>query len=338
MKKGLDFYIALQGGFTPDEYIRYGKLIEANGFSRLYVYDDLMFYPSFPILSLIAANTSKIELGPCLVNGLYRHPALIASNAAFLDTVSQGRSVIGLGRGAFFDFLKMKIDEKYTRDAFKETVQLTKHLLEKKDEPFKGKIFNSTKKAVLRIPTPAKPYLITATWNPKMARIGGKYTDEVQLAEVFTESYLQVILKEFKKGVKESENNNPKHLSIGGMVCVANDQKKAIETAKKTLAIYIPYLKTILKNNGVNINSKLIKDIDDLSKHGDFEAASILIPNDYVEILTLSGTPDDVAQRIKKLVKGKPIKGVLISPPYSIFESMEENINYLSNELIPKLK
>jgi len=338
MKKGLDFYIALQGGFSPDEYIQYGKIIEANGFDRLYVYDDLMFYPSFPILNLIAANTTKIELGPCLVNGLYRHPALIASNAAFLDAVSHGRSVLGLGRGAFFDFLKMDIDEKYTRKAFKETIMLTDHFLKKTEQNFKGDVFSASKKAVLRVPAPAHPYLITATWNPKMAYLGGRFSNEVQLAEVFTESYLNKIVKAFQKGCNDSKDKSVKYISIGGMVCVADDQKKAIETAKKTLAIYFPYLKTILKNNKVDVKSPLIKEIDTLSKRGHFKEASELIPDDYVSMLTLTGSPSDVAQRIKKLVKGKPIKGILFSPPYSVFDTMDENICYLSKELLAKLK
>lgn len=338
MKKGLDFYIALQGGFTPDEYIRYGKFIEDNGFSRLYVYDDLMFYPSFPILNLIAANTTKIELGPCLVNGLYRHPALIASNLAFLDAVSHGRSVLGLGRGAFFDFLKMEIDEKFTRKAFKETIMLTDHFLRKKEQEFNGEIFRSTKKAVLRVPSPDNPYLITATWNPKMAYLGGRYSNEVQLAEVFTDSYLNKIIKAFQKGQNDSKDKTNKYISIGGMVCVADDQKKAVKTAKKTLALYIPYLKTILKNNKVDVKNSLLRDIDKLSKRGDFQEASELIPDDYVSMLTLTGSPSDVALRIKKLVKGKPIKGILFSPPYSIYDTIEENISYLSSELLAKLK
>ena len=115
MDKSLDFYIALQGCYKPSEYIRLGQIIEDNGFDRIYVYDDLMFYPSFPILSLIAEHTNRIELGPCLVNGFYRHPALIASNAAFLDAVSNGRSILGLGRGAFFDFLNLK-DKNMTKE------------------------------------------------------------------------------------------------------------------------------------------------------------------------------------------------------------------------------
>jgi len=337
VKKGLDFYIALQGCFKPEEYIRYGKFIESQGFDRIYVYDDLMFYPSFPILNLIAEHTSKIEIGPCVVNGLYMHPALIASNAAFLDAVSQGRSVLGVGRGAFFDFLKMDTEEQYTREAFKETLLLIRHFFEKKEYGFRGNIFNTTKKAVLRMPPPAEPYLVTATWNKKMAHLGGKYSNEVQLAEVFTDVYFNKIFKAFIKGCTESKDKSNKHISIGGMICVADDPAKAIETAKKTLAVYLPYLKTILKQHKVDVNSSVIKQIDYESKRGNYLRASNLIPDDFVSMLTLSGTPSEVAKRIKSLIRGKPVKGIMFSPPYGIFDSLEENIAYIKQNLIPEL-
>jgi len=338
MNKGLGFYVALQGCYNPEEYIRIGKVIESLGFDRIYVYDDLMFYPSFPILNLIAEHTSKIEIGPCLVNGFYRHPALIASNAAFLDAVSHGRSVLGLGRGAFFDFLKMEIEEKYTREAFKESLLLIRHLFKQKKNGFHGKVFNTSKNAILRIPPPNNPYIVTGTWNCKMAYLGGKYSNEVQLAEVFTETYLNKISKSFLKGCKDSTDNYSKHISLGGMICVADNPAKAVEAAKKTLAIYMPYLKTILKQHKVDVNSAQIKRIDYESKHGNYLEASALIPDEFVSMLTLSGTPTDVANRIKLLIKGKPVKGIMFSPPYGIFDSLEENFTYISKKLIPKLE
>jgi alkanesulfonate monooxygenase SsuD/methylene tetrahydromethanopterin reductase-like flavin-dependent oxidoreductase (luciferase family) len=245
---------------------------------------------------------------------------------------------LGLGRGSFFDFLNLNDKDKFTRKGFEETHQLVSHFFQQKQEEFKGKIFKTTAKAVLRVPSPANPYFVTATWNTKMAYLGGKYSNEVQLAEVFTETYLDEMLKSFQKGCFESKINGDKHLSIGGMICVSDDSSQAVEKAKRTLAVYIPYLKTILKQHKVDVKSKLIKEIDFLSKNGNNIEASSLIPDDFVSILTLSGTPDDVSHKLKKLIKGKPIKGIMFSPPYSTFDSMEENILYLAQKLLPKLQ
>lgn len=339
MSENLKFYIALQGCFKPNEYIRYGKLIEDLGFDRIYVYDDLMFYPSYPILNLIAEHTSKIELGPCVVNGFYRHPAIIASNAAFLDAVSNGRSIIGIGRGAFFDFLNMNNDEKYTRKGFEESLLLMRHFCKQKyNTSFKGKILSATKKAVLRVQPPLNPYIVAATWNKKMAFLAGKYADELQLAEVFTHSYFEKLYKSFKNGFVSNFENKKKYISIGGMTCVSDDINKALEVAKYTVAIYMPYLKTILKNHQVNLDSKEIHKIDALSKKGNYKKAAKFISDDIVNLLSLSGTYEQVAQKIKSISKGLDIKGIMFSPPYGTQDTFEKNIENIANKLIPLLK
>jgi alkanesulfonate monooxygenase SsuD/methylene tetrahydromethanopterin reductase-like flavin-dependent oxidoreductase (luciferase family) len=232
----------------------------------------------------------------------------------------------------------LKDSEKFTRKGFVETLQLIDHLFQQKHDDFNGSIFKTSAKAVLRVPPPVKPYFITATWNVKMAYLGGKYSNEVQLAEVFTESYFGEIYKSFRKGCEESNLEGQKHISIGGMICVSDNPEKAIQTAKKTLAVYVPYLKTILKQHKVDVKSKLIKEIDYESKRGNYEGASTLIPDDFVTMLTLSGTPDDVASRIRKLTKDRPVKGIMFSPPYSTFDTLEENLVYLSQNLLPKLQ
>ena len=86
--ESLKFFVAFQTYEKPEEYIHMGKAVEALGFDRIYVYDDLMYRPSWPILNLVAHHTKNIELGPCVVNGRYMHPALIAMNIVFLEEFS----------------------------------------------------------------------------------------------------------------------------------------------------------------------------------------------------------------------------------------------------------
>lgn len=53
------FYVALQGIYSPKNYINLAKSIEKMGYDRIYIYDDLFFYPSIPILTLMAEHTKK---------------------------------------------------------------------------------------------------------------------------------------------------------------------------------------------------------------------------------------------------------------------------------------
>lgn len=329
------FYIALQGNMEPHKYIELAKTIEELGFDRLYVYDDLLYHPSFPILALIAEHTHKIEIGPCLVNGLYRHPAILAANYAFLNDLSDGRAVMGLGRGAFYEHLKINTSEKFTRNAYTETVRMVSHFLAGTKAGFSGKIFKSTEAAFLRMPVPEKPKLVTATWNTKMAYLAGKFSHELQLAEVFTNAYFQELETAYRQGLNASMSSAQAKISIGGMTCLAEDRSLAYQKAKQTLAIYAPYLKTILKRHKVDVRSKTFLTMEQMSKQGDLENAARLIPDHLVDLLTLTGTPREVASKINAIMGEASIEGILFSPPYGIHDSIEKNLEFIARELFP---
>ena len=81
---------------------------EAAGFKTLWTVDhlagDVMRAPDMPecftLLGALAGVTSKIELGPLVVNVGNRHPAILANSVATMQQISGGRFVLGLGAGA----------------------------------------------------------------------------------------------------------------------------------------------------------------------------------------------------------------------------------------------
>ncbi len=337
--RDVKFYVALRGDKTPDEYIRLGQFIESLGFDRIYVYDDLMYRPSWPILTLLAINTKKIELGPCVVNGFYCHPAIIAENAAFLDEISEGRSIIGLGRGAFFDFLNMDNSEYRTRKGCEETIQLVRRFLHKNEDVFKGEFFEANKKAVLRW-NPIRPDipLILGSWNEKMARIAGKYCSELQVAGSWNLKFLQKLDSEFYNGLQERHHQEKLYFSIGGMSCISLDKALAHQRAKQTMAVYLPYLKGVISKSGFDVTTDNFKQIERYSKHGQYAEAVPFITDDMVKTFTLSGHPDQVVNKLRYLIKHIDIHGILFSPPYGTAETIEENLQLIGNEVISKLK
>lgn len=337
-RKPVKFYVALQGDKTPGEYIRLGKHIEKLGYDRLYVYDDLMYRPSWQILSLIAANTKRIELGPCLVNGFYCHPAKIAENAVFLDEVSRGRTVLGVGRGAFFDYLDMALSESQTRKGCEETIQLVKRFFAKSETAFKGRYFQATEKAVLRWEPPRKDIpLVLGSWNEKMAAIAGKHCEEMQVAESWDLDYLGKLFTQLCKGAKDARRSRPPSFSIGGISCISSDETAAYEKAKQTLAVYLPYLKGIMSKSGFDVDSENMKKIDLFSKKGRFEEAVPFITNDLVHALSLSGTPDRVREKLEHLIRRSNIHGILLSPPYGTLDSVEDNLQFIMEEVVSKI-
>ena len=54
---------------------------------------------AYTIMSLIAAQTSRISVATGVTNAITRHPAVLANSWATLDEISGGRAVIGIGVG-----------------------------------------------------------------------------------------------------------------------------------------------------------------------------------------------------------------------------------------------
>jgi alkanesulfonate monooxygenase SsuD/methylene tetrahydromethanopterin reductase-like flavin-dependent oxidoreductase (luciferase family) len=75
-------------------------LAESNGFEYGWTYDShLLWQESFPLLTLAVQATSTMKLGHCVTNPGTREPTVLASGYATLHDISEGRMVMGIGRG-----------------------------------------------------------------------------------------------------------------------------------------------------------------------------------------------------------------------------------------------
>jgi probable F420-dependent oxidoreductase len=88
---------------VPDDaagWLDLARRAEEIGFEALYVPDHPGSGPSpFVALAAAAAVTTRLRLGPYVVNAGVREPILLAGDVATLDVVSGGRAIFGLGAG-----------------------------------------------------------------------------------------------------------------------------------------------------------------------------------------------------------------------------------------------
>src|SRR5437016_14514551 len=73
---------------------------ESTGFSALYLPDHLSDQPG-PIAALMAAAdaTTTLRVGSLVFDNDYRHPVVLAKEAATIDLLSDGRFALGVGAG-----------------------------------------------------------------------------------------------------------------------------------------------------------------------------------------------------------------------------------------------
>jgi probable F420-dependent oxidoreductase len=76
------------------------QLAERQGFEYGWTYDShVLWQESTPTLALAAAATERIKLGHMVTNPGTRDPTVVASAYATLQDISDGRMVMGIGRG-----------------------------------------------------------------------------------------------------------------------------------------------------------------------------------------------------------------------------------------------
>src|SRR5256886_11263662 len=76
------------------------RLAESHGFECGWTYDShVLWQESAPLLALAARDTSKIKLGHFVTSPGTREPTVLASAYATLHDLSDGRMVMGIGRG-----------------------------------------------------------------------------------------------------------------------------------------------------------------------------------------------------------------------------------------------
>jgi probable F420-dependent oxidoreductase len=82
-------------------YREVAQKAEDLGYSTLYVPDHFVDHPfgPFPAMAMAAEATTTLRVGSLVLGNDYRHPVVLARDAATLDLLSDGRLELGIGAG-----------------------------------------------------------------------------------------------------------------------------------------------------------------------------------------------------------------------------------------------
>jgi probable F420-dependent oxidoreductase len=94
------FTIQLEGAPSPAAWRDLARQAEDLGYSTLYIPDHLGDqWGPFVALTVAAEATTTLRVGTLVLDNDFRHPVVLAKEAATLDLVSDGRFELGLGAG-----------------------------------------------------------------------------------------------------------------------------------------------------------------------------------------------------------------------------------------------
>ena len=240
------------------------RRVESLGYDVLVMPDHLGHQLSpFAALGAAASATTTLRVGAFVFANDYRHPLILAREAATLDFLSGGRFEIGMGAGwmtSDYRELGMTYDPASQRvDRLEEAVPLIKQLLAGEHVTHHGTHYNldNAYAGVTPVQRPRPPLAIGAG-GPRMLRLAAREADIVGLTPGFSERGWPLFSQATEKAtaakmavVKEAAGDRFERLEINlwvssaGLVGSGNSWlgSAAAATAKAATSLYgSPYV------------------------------------------------------------------------------------------------
>ena len=186
-----------QEGVTWEHWVALADACEQNGVEALFRSDHYVsgFDESRPALdawatlAALAERTTKLQLGTLVSPGTFRHPAVLARNAATADEISGGRVTLGLGAGWMereHDAYGIDFDTARERVArFREQLEIAHRLLREDGVDFSGDSY--TLRDAPGLKRPNMPILVGGSVKPGTVEPAVRFADEYNTFFVTTD-------------------------------------------------------------------------------------------------------------------------------------------------------
>jgi 5,10-methylenetetrahydromethanopterin reductase len=298
----------LQDAHPLQDAIKYVQYAEQNGFEAVWQAESRLVRDAIVPMAAFAATTNRIKIGSGVINNWTRNAAVIAATFLTLDDLAQDRIICGIG--AWWDPLAQKVGITRSKPllAMREVVTVVRALLARERVTFHGEFVNLTD-VELDVVHGRKeprnvPIYIGAT-GPQMMALTGEIADGAVLNYLVSPKYNEGALEQLEIGARKAGRKLDDIDRPQLVVCsVDNDRKKALDGARKLVTQYLGQQPHIMKASGVK--QELLDEIAQVltwpATEEQIEQAMKLVPDDVVQMITASGTPEEVRAKVREYV------------------------------------
>jgi probable F420-dependent oxidoreductase len=308
---------------------------EKNGFEYGWTYDShILWQESYALLPVAAVQTEKIKLGHCVTNPGIRDATITASWYATLHDISNGRAVMGIGRG---DSSRRVVGLKPVRVAeFERRLAMIKDLMNGREVGWNDK---ELKLEWVRDELPDIPMWV-AGYGPRALGVAGRVGDGV-IIQLADPQIIQWIMDTARQSADEA-GRDPDALKciVGAPAMVTDDLAHAREQVRWFPAMVSNHVMDLIEKYGWDssippaltdfVKARKFYDYKDHSRvgaaHGEF------VTDEIADRFTVIG---NVEQTIEKLRELESV-GVDQFNIYLMTEGQEETLATYGSEIIPK--
>jgi probable F420-dependent oxidoreductase len=311
------------------------KLAEAHGFEYGWTYDShVLWQESIPLLALAAAETERIKLGHCVTNPGTREPTVLASSYATLHDISNGRMIMGIGRG---DSARRYIGQQPVKVAdFERRIAMIKDFMNGREVSWNDK---ELQLKWVRSELPDIPMHV-AGYGPKALAVAGRVGDGV-IIQLADPAIIQWIMSTARKAAEEA-GRDPEALEciVSAPSHISDDLADAREQVRWFPAMVSNHVMDLVERYGYD--SEIPSELTDFVKarkfydynqhsrvgasHGEF------VTDEICDRFCVLGSPDQATAKLKELES----IGVSQFNVYLMTEGQEETLAAYGSDIIPR--
>ena len=288
--------------------MEYAQYAEERGFEAVWQAESRLVRDAIVPMAAYAAVTDRIKVGSGVINNWTRNIGLLAATFLTLDDLAPDRIICGIG--AWWDPLarNVGIERRKPLKAMRETVEVMRRLLNMENVTFHGE-FHHVDGIELDVVHGRReprnvPIMIGAT-GPKMMELTGEIADGAVLNYCVAPEYNVHALERLEIGAARAGRSLDDIDRPQLVVCsVHEDRRTALDGAKELLTQYLAQQPHIAKASGVK--PEVVAEIQSIlgwpATKEQVQAAMPLVPDELVERITASGTPDEVKKKVREYV------------------------------------
>jgi 5,10-methylenetetrahydromethanopterin reductase len=301
--------VYLQDAHPIRDGMAIAQYAEAKGFEAVWQAESRLVREATVPMAAFAAVTERITVGSGVVDCWTRNPARLAATFSTLDDLAPGRVILGIG--AWWDPLAQKVGiaRAHPLTAMREICTAVRGLLANETVTMHGEFVHLDGVELDYVYQERRPkdvpIYIGAT-GMKMMELAGEIADGVVLNYLVSPTYNAQAMEHLAIGAERAGRSLDDVDRPQLVVCsVHEDRRTALDSARLMVTQYLGQQPHIMKASGVP--QSLLDAVGAVltwpATHEQVEAASKLVPDEVVQMITASGTPADARARVEDYIR-----------------------------------
>lgn len=286
-------------GFVPiAETAATAKVAEQCGAQSFWVAEHLGYRESFATSLVLAQSTTQARIFPTSVSPYLRHPMPTAMALASLSEFLPGRFGIAIGVGNPMFLKESGLSVERPIKAVRDYVSAIRGLLSADPVAMEGATF-ALNNARLSFQPGELPPIYLAPMGPQMLSLSGKIADGLVLSAGLTTSYVSQSLAIASNAAKEA-GRDPAQLKKASYIYffAGGETRDRADKIRQKLSFLFrnKNIADNIRSSGLAIDQEAI--MAAIAKR-DTAAAAALVPNEAVEIFSVSGDAAECRNRLR---------------------------------------